>query len=227
MSKLRSLAVGAILVAAVVLAAGWFLLVSPQRSKAAELQGQAESVRASTSSLQTQLSLLKSQAKGLPAQRAALQSIAVKVPSNPAEPALVRSLTAAADAAGVDLTTIAPGTPMIAPAAPGAPAAAGVTGVQVATIALRITAVGTYYELEQFQSNLESLSRALKTTAINLVPGGDKPKAVVSGAAPVPGTVDGYSGTLTASISANVYMTVERPAAPLTGAGATAPGPTK
>lgn len=229
MSKLRNLVVVAVLAAVVLLAAGWFLLVSPQRAKAADLKTQAAGVRSSTSSLQTQLDMLKAQAKNLPAQRAKLQEIATKVPNNPAEPALVRALTKAADAAGVDLTSIAPSTPSLIATAPvgagavAAPAAAS-SGMRVAAISLKITAVGTYFELEQFQANLENLSRALKTTTFSLAPGG----ASQVGAAGSPASASGgYSGILTAAIGANVYMTVERPVAPLTGAGAPTPGPTK
>lgn len=226
MSKLRNLILVAGLAAVVLLAAGWFLLVSPQRAKAADYETQTESVRSTTSSLQTQLAMLRAQAKTLPAQRAKLQAIAAKVPNNPAEPALVRALTKAADAAGVDLTSIAPSTPGLlstGPAAAGAPVA---STLQVAAIALKITATGTYYELEQFQASLENLSRALKTSAISITPGGDKQTASAAGSASQP-AAQGYSGTLTASISANVYMTVERAAAPLAGTGAAAPGPTK
>lgn len=234
MSKLRNLVAVGALAAVALLSAGWFLLVSPQRSQAAALRTDADGVRSSTSSLQTQLAMLRAQAKNLPAQRAKLQAIAAKVPNNPAEPALVRALTKAADAAGVELISIAPATPAVisAPvaAAPAgaAPAAGGVaspvTGLQVAAIALKISATGTYFELEQFQRNLENLSRALKSTTISLAPGGDS----ATSTAAAPGAVaGGYSGTLTAAIGATVYMTVERAAAPLAGAGAAAPGPKK
>lgn len=234
MNKLRNLVVIGVLASVALLAAGWVFLVSPERSHAAKLKTDADGVRSSTSSLQTQLAMLRAQAKSLPAQRAKLQAISAKVPNNPAEPALVRALTKAADSAGVELTSIAPSTPavMTAPVAPVAPAATGAApaagtppvaaSLQVAAIALKITATGTYFELEQFQRNLENLSRALKSTTISLAPGGDKVSSTSTTAAS-----GGYTGTLTASIGATVYMTVERAAAPLAGAGAVAPGPTK
>lgn len=228
MSKLRNMIVVAALAAVVLLAAGWFLLVSPQRAKAADYQAQAASVRSATSSLQTQLAMLRAQAKTLPAQRAKLQAIATKIPNNPAEPALVRALTKAADDAGVDLVSIAPSLPALVSAPPttAAPAAGAgaspTSGPQVASIALSLSVTGTYFELEQFQANLESLSRALKTTTISLTPGGAK-----KGASSLAAGATGYTGILTAAINATVYMTVERPAAPLTGTGAIAPGPTK
>jgi type IV pilus assembly protein PilO len=234
MAKLRNLSLMAVALAAVMLMAGWFLLVSPQRAKSAELTASADQARSATTALQTQLSMLKSQAKELPKQRARLAAIAAKVPNNPAEPALVRALTKAADQAGVDLTAISPAQPALATGTAAAPAAAPATGAaptaggaqfgpRVATLALRITAVGTYFELEQFQANLESLTRALKTTSISLTPGGGP--ATQGGTATTSG---GYDGKVTAQISANVYMTVEGAStAPLSGVGATAPAPTK
>jgi hypothetical protein len=89
----------------------------------------------------------------------------------------------------------------------------------VATIALSINAIGTYYELEQFQANLENLSRALKTVAISMKPGGAPNQNTGATGTAVDGT---YDGKITATINANVYMTVEAPA-PLTGAGQPAP----
>ncbi|MDQ1687911.1 MAG: hypothetical protein QOK42_886 [Frankiaceae bacterium] len=232
MAKLRNHVAIAGLLALVMLAAGWFLLVSPQRSKAAGFRDDAAQTRSASSALQTQLALLKSQAKQLPKQQARLHAIATKVPSNPAEPALLRMLTKAASDSGVDLSSVAPAPPALiestraaAPStAPGAPvASAPVTtaGPRVATIALAITAVGTYYELEQFQANLENLSRALKTVGIAFKPGGAASQ-VVPGAGT--SSSNAYDGKITATISANVYMTVEAASvAPLTGAGQPAP----
>jgi Tfp pilus assembly protein PilO len=230
MLKIQKLVAMAALVAVAMLAAGWFLLVSPQRSKAAGYESDAAGIRANSAQLQTQLASLRQQQKGLPKVRARLAAIAAKVPNNPAEPALVRALTKAADDAGVDLTTIAPAEPTLVVAAaavttpatgtstaPVAPSTVGAGGTKVATIAVKITAVGTYAGLMQFQANLEALTRSLKTTGIALAPGGSPTDTTAA---------VGYDGKLTASISANVYMTIEGASvAPLTGAGQ--PAPTK
>jgi Tfp pilus assembly protein PilO len=131
MAKLRNHVAIAGLLALVMLAAGWFMLVSPQRSKAAGFRADAAQTRSASSALQTQLALLKAQAKQLPKQQARLHAIAVKVPSNPAEPALVRLLTKAAKDAGVDLSSIAPATPTLVESGPAAvttPASGTTTG---------------------------------------------------------------------------------------------------
>src|SRR4051794_20139182 len=83
-----------------VLAAGWFLMVSPQRSHASELRTQAATQQQSTASLQTQVAQLKQQAKDKPAQQRTLMKIATQIPDNPQLPTLIRDLTAAAHDAG-------------------------------------------------------------------------------------------------------------------------------
>jgi Tfp pilus assembly protein PilO len=117
-----------------VLAAGWFLLVSPKRGDAAAIRDEVSSQNSTNSGLQTQLAMLKAQAKTLPAQQAKLALVAAKIPDNPALPALIRSLSKAADEAGVELVSLAPGQPATvvatAPTAPtaGAPATGPAAG---------------------------------------------------------------------------------------------------
>jgi Tfp pilus assembly protein PilO len=115
-----------------VLAAGWFLLVSPKRSEASQVRAEVTSQESTNSGLQTQLAMLKAQAKTLPQQQARLAMVAAKIPDNPALPSLIRSLSTAADDAGVELVSLAPGTPAPVVAAAAAPAA-GATGAGGAT----------------------------------------------------------------------------------------------
>jgi type IV pilus assembly protein PilO len=183
-----------------VLAAGWFLLISPKRSEAADLRSQAAAKLSANQQLMTQLAMLKAQAKGLPAQQAKLAAVAAKIPDNAALPAMVRALTKAAAAAGVELVSIAPGlpTPVAAPAStavvpsaaagqngssaatskavvPGAAAASSAAGLQAISLSLNV--VGGYFQLEQFLDRLEGLSRAFKVTAFTLAPGANPVKA--------------------------------------------------
>ncbi len=117
-----------------VLAAGWFLLVSPKRTEAEELRT-ADGVAgaAATRPCARSWRCCKAQAKDLPKQQAKLAAVAAKIPENPALPALIRALDGASADAGVELVSIAPGAPAPvvaadaagAPAAPAAPAAPG------------------------------------------------------------------------------------------------------
>ena len=66
MDKLKQYVIFTVLGCLVVLAAGWFVLVSPKRSDAADLRNTAAQVASQNSQLQTQLTILKAQAKALP-----------------------------------------------------------------------------------------------------------------------------------------------------------------
>ena len=189
MDKLKQWVALAVVACLGILAAGWFLLVSPKKAEAADLQAQTASQDAANAQLRTQLEVLKAQAKDLPKKQADLARVAAKIPGDPALPSLIRALTAAGTSAGVQLVSVTPGTPaaFAAPAAvagavpppadPAAPAdaaapataavpAAGPAGT-LAQIPLTLNVVGGYFEVAQFMANLENLPRALRVT--NLV----------------------------------------------------------
>lgn len=205
-----------------VVAAGWFVLVKPQRSHAASLRSQAAGVLQTNQTLQAQIAHLRAQAKDLPAQQRKLAEIATKVPDSPALPTLIRQLSAAADSAGVNLVSLAPGQPalVVAPvaAAPAAaaPAAkpgqtvraaatatttaatAAAAGPLLASIPLQLQVQGSYFNLEQFFAALEGLPRAMLVTQFNAAPMAQGNTA--GGGAMVP------PGTLNVSLTASVFM---------------------
>lgn len=144
MDKLKQWVALTVLGVVVILAAGWFLLVSPKRSDASDLNAQAAAKQSANAMLITKLATLKAQAKDLPKQQAALAAVAAKIPDNPAMPALIRSLSSAAASAGVELVSIAPatatvvqtartGAATVTPAAAGAPVSTSAAGA--ATVA--------------------------------------------------------------------------------------------
>jgi len=225
MDKLKQWVALAVLGVVVVLAAGWFLLVSPKRSEAADIALQTSEKQTSNQALQTKLALLKSQAKGLPAQQAKLSVVAAKIPDNPALPALIRALDAAAASADVELVSLAPSAPAaVTAAAPAAPVAAGAaapasTGLQ--QIALNVNVVGGYFQVEQFLDRVENLTRAFKVNGFALAPGTD-PLKVTTGAPTGPAQATGK--TLTATINGQVFLvpatTVASPTVPVAPAAA-------
>src|SRR5437764_699644 len=97
----------------VVVAGGWFFLISPQRSSVAGLQDQTATQNATNASLQLKIQQLKAEAVEQPADQAQLRAIAKRLPSDLAEATLVASLSKAALAANVDLQTITPGSPIL------------------------------------------------------------------------------------------------------------------
>ena len=178
-----------------VMAAGWFLLVSPQRSHASELRTQAAGEQQQTATLQGQIAQLKQQQKGETAQQRKLMQIAAQIPDNPQLPALIRELSTAAHQAGVSLDSLAPSQPtLVTTTATGGTAAAGAaTASPLAQIPVTITVTGSYFNIETFMHSLEHLDRALKSTGLSIAPASGDSSA---GLAP---------NALTGQVSAYVY----------------------
>src|SRR4051794_22974478 len=218
MSKTRQWAMLTAVVCLAVLAAGWFLVIKPQRPHAAELRTTTQGVESQNATLRSAVSQLRQQQKDLPAQQKLLSQIATKVPDNPALPALIRQLSAAADGAGVNLLSLAPGQPAVTSAPVGAAtttttastsntssSTARAAAAPLATIPLAVQVQGTYFNVEQFLSAVESLSRAMLVTGFSLTPAdGGSTGGASSGAAPAGGKTLA-PGTLTAQISAQVF----------------------
>lgn len=211
-----------------IMAAGWFLLVSPKRTEAADLRVQAAEQQSANSQLETELQVLQAQAKELPKEQAKLAAVAAKIPDNPALPSMVRALLEASTRTGVELVSVAPGEPELvapavpaapaapaagqaapaegaAPAAPGAPAP-GPAG-QLASIPLSVNVVGDYFEVQAFVAALEELPRALRVHTLNISPGASP----TAGEGVEVSTTDGRS--LTTTVNGFVYMAANRPPA--------------
>ena len=229
MDKLKQYVTLTVLGAVVILAAGWFLLVSPKKGEAADLQTQVATQVSANAVLETQLQVLRAQAKELPKKQAELARVAAKIPDNPSLPALIRAITAASTSAGVEFVSVAPGPPAAlvaaAPVAPVAPAAAGGTAAAapaaptapvapaapaagtLAAIPLTLNVVGDYFEIEQFIASLENLPRALRVGNLKLVPG----TSPTAGSSAPSSTEDGR--TLSSVITGSVFMAAGRPVA--------------
>lgn len=213
-SKMKQWTALAVVAAVVILAGGWFLLVSPKRSDAAALRSQTADRQRANEVLSGQIAALKAQAKGLPAQQAKLAAVAAKIPNNSAMPSLIRSLNAAASDVGVELVSMAPAAPAtVAPAGPaaGTAATAGRTTAVSASgasavgtlqqIGVNLNVVGGYFQVAEFLDRLESLSRAFRVTGFTLTPGLNPVKPSAS----QPSTDSGK--VLTAAITGQVFQT--------------------
>lgn len=223
----------AVLASLVVLTGGWYLLVAPTRSEAAELREQASLQEAANAQLETSLEVLRDRSERLPEKRAELAEAAVRIPAGPALPELLRALEGAAASAGVELSSVtptapspvvveapvpaAPVDPAAAPAEPAAPApppapAPAPTGLSAIDVTLAV--VGDFYAVEQFVVLLEELPRALRVTGLTMEPGGssltDDPDRPVD------------QGSVQASITGRVFL-VAPDATPPAGAPGAAP----
>jgi Tfp pilus assembly protein PilO len=237
MSKLRTWGVVALLAVVAIAAGGWFLALSPQKSKVSDLQSQTAQQEQANQKLQSQILLLKKQQSQIPAEQARIAQIKGRIPESPQITTYVRTLTTLAAATHVELVSIAPAAPALvqlanaqsqanpapstaAGAAP-APSAAGLS-----TISVAINVVGDYYSVQQFLSKLEDTTRATIVSSVSLAPGAvPQPQGGDGAAVSAAGTTSSGTGswkTLSASISASIFMsaapTAETGAAPATGA---------
>jgi hypothetical protein len=115
----------------VVLLVGWFLLVSPQRSKAADLSTKIDATQAQVESTQAYVDS--------PATKQAVHDLGrlqKVLPDNPKISQILRQLSAAAAASGIALTTIGPG------------AAVASNGGEAVPVSLSVS--GHYVNLERF-----------------------------------------------------------------------------
>jgi type IV pilus assembly protein PilO len=223
--KLKQWVALAAVAALVILAGGWFLLVSPKRSDAASLRSQTSDKQRANQLLASQLATLKSQAKDLPAQQAKIAAVAAKIPDNGAMPTLIRSLNSAAADTGVELVSLAPGQPTaVAPAAAAVttPTAGSTTARSTAaaasmvgtlqSVGVTLNVVGSYFQVAEYLDRLENLTRAFRVTGFTETPGLNPVKPGSS----QPTTDSGKS--LTATITGQVFLTAGGTASSLTNA---------
>jgi type IV pilus assembly protein PilO len=224
MNSTRTWTLGTAVVAVLLLVAGWFLLVSPQRSAAADLRDQVTAQQAANDAIALKTKQLQAQFASLPERQAQLAEIKQQMPDNPALPSLIRDLSSYADSAGVTLDSVAPGAPTAvvaaAPAAPAAgqpvtapgqaPAAASTDGLL--SIPTTVTAVGSYSELTLYLQKLQSsMRRAFLVNTVALVPAN--------------GAKDTASGDLTMTLNGDIFVmkTADAPAAVKAPAASTTP----
>lgn len=193
MTATRKWSALAVLLIAAILAASWFLLIAPKRSDAAALRSQKVEQDAANERLRQQLEVLKAQAQDLPKQEAFLAQIRRQLPTNPALPALIRDLSAAAKKSGLSLESLAPSEPVavvdtvaavavVPPPSTGEPvdgAAPAVVPVAppaptLFQVPIVVKANGSYFEVEQFLNKIEGLKRSFLVTGFTLKPGADK-----------------------------------------------------
>jgi type IV pilus assembly protein PilO len=205
-----------------ILAASWFLLVSPKQAEASKLRAKATKQLSANAALTQQLNQLKAQNLDLPKHKAQLAVMRKQIPDNPALPALIRDLTAAGKKVGVEVTSMKPLTPVAAavvatepvPAA-GTTAAAGTTSTTTAgttpkaaapttaaalyQLPLQLEIKGTYFEVEQFINKLEGMKRTFLVTGFTLKPLGAS-GATTSGTAVTTTDTDALGLSLTGQV---------------------------
>jgi Tfp pilus assembly protein PilO len=217
MNSTRTWTAGTAVAAVLLLIAGWFVLISPQRSEAADLRDQVTAQNAANDQIALKTKQLQAQFASLPERQAQLAEIKQQMPDNPALPSLIRDLSSYAESAGVTLDSVAPGTPAAVvaaapaaapagqPVAPGQAPAAGSTDGLV-SIPTTVTAVGSYSELTLYLQKLQSsMRRAFLVNTVTLAKANTK-----------------TAGDLTMTLNAEIFV-MQTAAAPATPKAPVAP----
>ncbi|WP_182111185.1 MULTISPECIES: hypothetical protein [unclassified Actinotalea] len=124
-SKARNWILGAAFIAVLVLAGSWFLVTQPKLDEADETRMSVEDELARQDLLRAQLTTLRGQFEQIDTLRAELASLQTQVPAEAELSGYLRDLQSLAEAHGVTLISVNPGTPTTvlepAPVAPPAP----------------------------------------------------------------------------------------------------------
>jgi Tfp pilus assembly protein PilO len=142
--------------------------------------------------LQLQLQQLQEAQAEAPQATEEIRRLEELVPPTADLPGLILLLSGAANDAGVDFFTMAPGTPT--------PNAEGTFSV----IPTSVTVTGSYFAIEEFLYNIETLQRAGKVLSLSLAPGGGD-AAATTDATDTATTV--ATGELSSQLSMEFYTT--------------------
>lgn len=222
MSNTRPWILGAAALSVVLAVAGWFLLISPERGKVADLKDQRAAQVQRNQQLQLDIAQLKAEFASLPSKQAELAKIRQQMPSTPALPGLVRSLTSIANQSGAGLSSVSPGAPVSAAANGAAAGAAAGTAVPAGLVAIPVTVVvdGSYAQNELFLQKLQNaVTRAFLVQKVSV--------SVLDQASLSNDTPFKPSGNLLrTTISGQIFVLQDQPVATTAGTAAGSPATT-
>ncbi|MFI7588893.1 type 4a pilus biogenesis protein PilO [Spongisporangium articulatum] len=155
-----------------ILAATWFLLVDPSRTKASDLRMQAEAAQNDVQVQQTKVAQLKSQFADLAKKKAQLSTIRSQMPSSAQMPQLVKDVSGYASSSGVQLLGLTPGTPTVSTATGGTAASASTSQPVLVEIPLSLQTNGDFFESSLFLKSLQTtMTRSFFVSGIQLAAG--------------------------------------------------------
>ena len=145
-------------VMAVIAVLAFLLVVNPKRAQVAEAQTELETLQTEEITLVSQKASLEQSRAEAPANRRIIRQVEQQLPPTADPQGFILLLKNAADKAGVDLTQETIGTPLT-----------GTTGVTSIPITMSLS--GTYFALDEYLFQLETLPRAAKVVSVSLAPG--------------------------------------------------------
>jgi Tfp pilus assembly protein PilO len=199
-------------VVAVVLAAAWMLVVSPERKQASQLSGEVAADQAQLASAEGKVASARAAQSQYAAAYASIVSLGKAVPPSQEVPALIDQLAQASHKKNVEFASISSGS------SGSSSASAGAAAGSFSNLPFTFTFEGSYFDLEHLFSQLTSFAtlsasgdlqvngRLLTIQSVKLSAASNSSEASKSA-----------SGELTGSITATAYVL---PASQgLTGAG--------
>ena len=165
---------------AVIAVLAFLLIVNPKRAEVADAQSQLEEAQSQELTKVAQRATLQPAEAEAPANRKIIRQVEQQLPPTADPQGFILLLKNAAVKAGVDLTQEAIQAPT-----------AGESGVT--TIPIAITLSGTYFSLDEYLFQLETLPRAAKVVNVSIAAGA--------------GDATTVAGTLTMQVSIELYTT--------------------
>lgn len=157
------------LVALIVAAAFYFLLYQPRQAEQEQLEAETAQLIAQQSQLQAQIDELTAIRDDQPRIAAALERLELLIPSTVAQAGAIRQLQGAADAAGVDLSSITFEDPVAV-----TPAATTAEGLQLGSLTTSAVVEGGYFQAVDFFRRLETeVDRAVLVSSVTMAEGPD------------------------------------------------------
>lgn len=152
--------------AAVLLAVGfWFLLYSPKADEQSALETETVSLQDQQAQLRSQIAQLREVQAAEAQHQADLTRLEEYIPGDPSQPRALREFQVAADAAGVEITTVTFGDPATIEGAPET----GEPDTALAEIPVTMTVDGGYFQVVDLMRRLEvDVPRALLIESVNV-----------------------------------------------------------
>jgi Tfp pilus assembly protein PilO len=157
-----------ILVAILLTVAFYFLLWQPRQEELVAIEEETTALEAQATQLQRQIAELEDVQAREVEIRAQLARLEEYIPTGPAQPAVIRQFQAAADAAGVEITSVTFGEPVPAEGAPPT----GEPGTGLAEIPVTMLFEGGYFQMVDLFRRLEvEVPRAILISNVAIAEG--------------------------------------------------------
>ena len=170
---------------AVIAVLGFLLVVNPKRAEVADAQSQLEEAQSQELTKVAQRASLQQAEAEAPANRKIIRQVEQQLPPTADPQGFILLLKNAAVKAGVDLSQESIQTPT-----------AGESGVT--TIPIAITLNGTYFSLDEFLFQLETLPRAAKVIDVSIASSASSDATTVSGTLVMQVTIELYTTDISA-----------------------------